>query len=71
MRVNAHYQGSAVPRYHVSVNGVDVTNVCYEADDKLGVAWCFRREPSGHYRLHDHTIIERVELTGHVHIWRQ
>ena len=35
------------PYVKVYVNGADVTNRCYTADEEKGKAWCFRHNADG------------------------
>lgn len=48
MRINANDKGVSV-RYRVFLDGVNVTNTCYEADTEAGYVRCYLTNEQGEF----------------------
>jgi hypothetical protein len=58
-------------RARVSVDGVEVTNLCYEADDRSGYALCRVIDGKGQivFETDERRELKSERLTGDVRIW--
>lgn len=69
-RINANDTPGAAARLRVSLDGRDLTNECYEANDVDGYVLCYIYEDDGKtIRLDEDEQLMRVRLEGDVTIW--
>ena len=74
MRVSVHrgdpgYNPDLMGKCTVLLDGVDVTSVCYTADEEGGMAYCYKLNMSGKkYIDPDTDLIATIDMQGHVEI---
>ena len=49
----------------ITIDGEDVSNRCYEADDKIGYVLCYKRNKKGKFFMIDNTLVKE-RLVGKV-----
>jgi len=59
-------------RYHCFLDGQDISNRCYAADDEEGTAWCYVRDDAGRLVLNAASPAEPLteRLTGTIRLER-
>lgn len=61
--------GAICNHVRIIVNGIDVTNRCYEADEVVGIAKCYKRNEDGHFYAEGYPrIVAKEEFNGEVQI---
>ena len=67
--MKVHVGDKDVSKIHaILVDGVDVTNDCYYADDYLNIALCLKRDEEGFFYKASDGFPDRQVLTGKVEI---
>lgn len=58
-------------RARVSLDGVEITERCYEANDIEGYALLYAKDPHGNYLFTDEsrTVLEREIVKGDIRLW--
>ena len=61
------YDPMAVGRYRIILDGVDITDCCYVADEELGKVWCYALNSEGEVKVLDGILVTKI-LSGNVKV---